>query len=125
MFRWYSGRRRKTYPLGCNPTHDELLLYKMLPAETKNTSIQQASNKRPSKTGSRKDVSKPLTQEVLEKFARIEKEKTIFKQQFEKACLHVYGTSSNLLRYDAMFVSDDSWDSPWSWHCFTDKGFFG
>ncbi len=52
-------------------------------------------------------ATKILTEEVLEKFARLEEENKQFRQQFERACLNVFWTASSPLQGNFHLVIDN------------------
>ena len=59
--------------------------------------------------------SKMLTQEVLEKFARWDEEKRMFRQQFESACLNVFGTTTSTLQGNSFLVIDNCCHKHYPW----------
>lgn len=59
---------------------------------------------------------KILTREVLEKFARWDEENRVFRQQFESACLNVFGTTtSTLLQGNSVLVVDNCCNKHYPW----------
>ena len=59
--------------------------------------------------------SKILTREVLEKFARWDEENRVFRQQFESACLNVYGTTMSTLQGNSVLVVDNRGNKQYPW----------
>ncbi len=52
-------------------------------------------------------ATKILTEEVLEKFARWDEENKQFRQQFQRACLNVFGTVSSPLQGNFYLMIDN------------------
>ena len=60
--------------------------------------------------------SKILTREVLEKFARWDEENRVFRQQFESACLNVFGTTTSTLQGTSVLVVDNCCNKHYPWN---------
>jgi hypothetical protein len=59
--------------------------------------------------------TKIFTQEVLEKFARWDEENRVFRQQFESACLNVFGTTTSTLQGNSFLVVDNCCKKHYPW----------
>ena len=58
---------------------------------------------------------KILTREVLEKFERWDEENRVFRQQFESACLNVFGTTTSALQGNSVLVVDNCCNRHYPW----------
>ena len=77
-------------------------------------------------------ATRVLTEEVLEEFARMDKENKFFQQQFQNACLNVFGTTLTSLQTslkDNIFLEiDNCYNKQCPWKAdrgLIVQGFFG